>query len=50
MTDDKTRQAKGKLKQSKSKLDTLLNITNAINNNSSEEYLFTILNQSLPTA
>ena len=47
MTDDKTRRAKGKLQQSKSKLDTLLNITNAINNNSSEEFLFSILKSIL---
>jgi len=47
MTDDKTSRAKGKLQQSKSKLDTLLNITNAINNNSSEESLFSILKSIL---
>jgi sigma-B regulation protein RsbU (phosphoserine phosphatase) len=47
MTDDKTRRAIGKLQQSKSKLDTLLNITNAINDNSSEEYLFSILKSIL---
>ena len=43
MTDDKAKRVKGKLQQSKSKLDTLLHITNAINDNSSEERLFTIL-------
>ncbi len=43
MTDDKTRRAKEKLQQSKSKLGTLLNITNAINDNSSDELLFSIL-------
>ncbi|MFT6165339.1 MAG: sigma-B regulation protein RsbU (phosphoserine phosphatase) [Vicingaceae bacterium] len=47
MTDDKSRRAKGRLQQSKSKLDTLLNITNAINNNSSEEFLFSILKSIL---
>lgn len=47
MTDERTRRVKGKLQQSKSKLDTLLNITNAINDNSSEESLFSILRSIL---
>ncbi len=47
MTDAKTRRVKGKLQQSKSKLDTLLNITNAINDNSSDEFLFSILKSIL---
>lgn len=47
MIDDKTRRVKGKLLQSKSKLDTLLNITKAINENSSEETLFGILKSAL---
>lgn len=47
MTDEKTRRVRGKLEQSKSKLDTLLNITNAINNNSSPNELFAILKSIL---
>ncbi|MBL4709381.1 MAG: SpoIIE family protein phosphatase [Flavobacteriales bacterium] len=47
MTDEKARRVKGKLEQSKSKLDTLLNITKAINNNSSSNELFTILRSVL---
>lgn len=47
MIDEKTRRVKGKLQQSKSKLDTLLNITNAINDNSSRHVLFNILSEVL---
>ena len=47
MTDAKTSRVKGKLQQSKTKLDTLLNITNAINDNSSDEFLFSILKSIL---
>lgn len=47
MTDDKTRRVKGRLKQSNSKLNVLLEITNAINNNSSKHTLFNILKSVL---
>lgn len=47
MIDEKTRRVKGRLQQSKSKLDTLLNITNAINGNSSRLTLFNILSEVL---
>lgn len=47
MTDEKARRVKGRLEQSKSKLDTLLNITSAINNNSSPNELFAILRSVL---
>jgi len=43
MSDDKTSRVKGKLRLSNSKLNTLLEITNAINNNSSKEELFGLL-------
>ena len=43
MIDDKTRRAKGRLRESKSKLQTLLNITNSINDNASPAQLFSIL-------
>ena len=43
MIDDKTRRVRGKLQQSKTKLDTLLNITNAINNPFSKDSLFSLL-------
>lgn len=47
MTEEKANRAKGKLRQSKSKLDTLLNITNAINDNASRTVLFSILKSVL---
>jgi sigma-B regulation protein RsbU (phosphoserine phosphatase) len=43
MMDDKTSRVRGKLQQSKTKLDTLLNITNAINNSFSKDSLFSLL-------
>lgn len=43
MSDDKTSRVRGKLRLSNSKLNTLLEITNAINNNSSEKELFELL-------
>lgn len=47
MTIDKTKRAKGKLQESKSKLDTLLNITNLINENAPSKELFQILESVL---
>ena len=47
MMDDKTSRFRGKLQQSKTKLDTLLNITNAINNSFSKESLFSLLQTDL---
>ena len=47
MTEEKTNRVKGRLKLSNSKLNTLLDITNAINNNLSEEKLFFILKNVL---
>ncbi|MFT5666877.1 MAG: sigma-B regulation protein RsbU (phosphoserine phosphatase) [Vicingaceae bacterium] len=43
MMDDKASRVRGKLQQSKTKLDTLLNITNAINNSFSKDSLFSLL-------
>ena len=47
MTEEKTRRVKGRLQQSNSKLSTLLDITNAINDNSSKTTLFNILKSVL---
>jgi len=47
MTDEKANRVKGRLKLSNSKLNTLLDITNAINNNLSQEKLFFILSNVL---
>lgn len=47
MTDEKTRRVKGRLQQSNSKLSTLLDITNTINDNSSKTTLFNILKSIL---
>lgn len=47
MTDEKSNRVKGKLKLSNAKLNTILDITNAINNNASREELFNILNTVL---
>jgi sigma-B regulation protein RsbU (phosphoserine phosphatase) len=47
MTDERTNRAKGRLKLSNIKLNTLLEITDAINNNSSREDLFAILRHVL---
>ncbi len=47
MTDEKTNRAKGRLKLSNLKLNTLLEITDAINSNSSKEELFGILEHVL---
>lgn len=47
MSSDKTQRTRGRLKLSNSKLDWILEITNAINNNSSKEELFNILTSIL---
>lgn len=47
MTEEKTNRVKGRLKLSNSKLNTLLDITKAINDNLSEEELFDILKKVL---
>lgn len=47
MSDDKTKRVQGRLELSKSKLNTLLEITNAINDNSSREELFKLLENIL---
>jgi len=47
MNKDKNHRVKGRLKQSNSKLAWILEITNAINNNSSKEKLFEILKNLL---
>ena len=47
MTEEKTNRVKGRLKLSNSKLNTLLDITKAINDNLSEEDLFHILKKVL---
>ncbi len=47
MSDDKTKRVKGRLELSNSKLNTLLEITNAINDNSSRKELFNLLENIL---
>jgi sigma-B regulation protein RsbU (phosphoserine phosphatase) len=47
MTDEKSNRVKGRLQLSKAKLNTILEITKAINKNSSRENLFEILNTIL---
>ena len=47
MSDKKTRRVRGKLDLSNSKLDTLLEITNTINDNPSEEDLFELFENIL---
>lgn len=47
MTEEKTNRAKGRLKLSNLKLNTLLEITNSINHNKSKEELFAILTHAL---
>lgn len=47
MTDEKTNRVKGRLKLSNLKLNTLLEITDAINNNSTKEELYNILKEVL---
>ena len=44
MTNEKSDRVKGRLKLSNAKLNTILDITQAINNNSSREELFEVLN------
>ena len=47
MSDEKTQRAKSKLQLSNSKLNRLLNLTNAINNNSTRKSLFAVLQEVL---